>query len=170
MLKLTAGTKLFISLDLPEKLSPDYFLDLEYTQLGTVVNMGEIGSDYSLVTYNPIKDRKTVKKKGSYSNSAFEFELSSNIPTSKKDMIKQMLNMFKESSFKIVFPDGDILLFTGRVFKKTSILNDLNQIVSYSISVEIDSFIGEILFTKGIFRIYESDVFEEGVYKIYHLL
>ena len=166
MIKTTAGTKLFLSAELPEVLGVYHFLDLDFTQLGTITNMGTIGTEYSLATYIPIKSRQVVKRKSSYSNNAFEIEMSTNIDTATRALISQILNMFKESSFKVEFLDGDVLFFTGRIFSKKIVLNDLNQIVSYTVNIEIGSFISKLADKTYI---YDPGIYEPGIYEIYNL-
>src|SRR6056297_2988256 len=41
---------------------------LSYTLIGEVTDLGEFGREYSAVTHNPLGDRRTVKRKGSYND------------------------------------------------------------------------------------------------------
>lgn len=168
-IKLTAGTKLSISTETPEKLDLIYFLDLDFELLGSVTTMTEVGKEYNLSTYNRISDRKQVKKKGSFSLNAFSFEIVKGGFDLAKTKVEQGLNLYKDLSFKLVFEDGDYIFFVGKIMSKISILNDINNIVGYNIKVELTDFLSDMETQEGGILIYTSDVFETGVYKIYKL-
>ena len=64
----SAGTTIGIVADAPSTYDPTGFEALTFELIGEVTDLGEFGREYSLVTHNPLGDRQTVKRKGSYND------------------------------------------------------------------------------------------------------
>ena len=60
----SAGSKLWIGLP-PASQTLVALQAVSYTEVKEVVDIGEFGASYALVTHNPLGDRITVKRKGS---------------------------------------------------------------------------------------------------------
>ena len=59
-----AGTVVSISAGLPATYDSTGFTALTFTAIGEITDVGTFGKDYTLVSHNPVGDRKTYKFKG----------------------------------------------------------------------------------------------------------
>jgi hypothetical protein len=71
----SAGTTLYVSAALPATNDAAGFGALAWTKVGEIVDLGSYGKKYNLVTHNPLDDRKTVKRKGSYNNGTLSVKM-----------------------------------------------------------------------------------------------
>ena len=62
----SAGTKLGVSATAPATFDAAGYGALSFTDIGDVVDLGEVGKVYAVVNHNPVGDRKTYKFKGSF--------------------------------------------------------------------------------------------------------
>ena len=63
-----AGSKIFVSATAPATYDEAGFLALTWTEVGEVTEVPEFGKSYTVVTHNPLGERQTIKRKGSYDN------------------------------------------------------------------------------------------------------
>ena len=73
----TAGTTLSLIATAPATYDAAGFATLSTSmkEVGEIVDIGEWGREYNLVTHNPIGDRRTVKLKGSYNDGQIALQL-----------------------------------------------------------------------------------------------
>src|SRR5690349_14090990 len=71
----SAGTTLKISASTPATFDAAGYGALTYTNIGEITNLGEFGREYSLITHNPIANRGTVKRKGSFNEGTMALQL-----------------------------------------------------------------------------------------------
>jgi len=64
----SAGTTISVVDSNPATYDQAGFEALTYSLIGEVTDLGEFGREYSAVTHNPLGDRRTVKRKGSYND------------------------------------------------------------------------------------------------------
>ena len=140
----SAGTTIAISAALPATYNSTGFAALTYTTIGEITDAGEFGKEYNLVTHNPLADRKTYKRKGSYNNGSMTLQMG-RVPDDAGQVLLLAAQDSDDSySFKITLQDGTVNYFTGQVMSYRTSIGSVDQITSASVTVEVDSDIVEV--------------------------
>jgi hypothetical protein len=140
----TAGTTIGIELALPATYNQAGFAALTYETIGEITDAGEFGRQYNLVTHNPIGDRRTVKRKGSYNDGQLTLQMARVPADLGQADIQTALASDTSSSFEVTLQDGTILYFTAQVLSYTTNLGNVDQITGATVVVEIDNDIVEV--------------------------
>jgi len=141
----SAGTTIGISAALPATYDQTAFAALTYTEIGEVSDLGEFGREYNIVKFNPLKDRRTVKRKGSFDDGTVQVQLAKAATDAGQILLKSAVNSDASHSVKIVLQDGTIFYFTAQVSSSTVNVGNVDQITSSTFKLEIDNDIIEIL-------------------------
>lgn len=140
----SAGTTLRVSASLPATNDAAGFAALTYTLVGEVVDLGSYGKKYNLVTHNPIDDRKTVKRKGSYNSGTLAMKMARVPANAGQAILVTASGSDTAISFKITLQNGTINYFQGLVMGYTTDLGSVDQITSASVDVEVTEDIIEV--------------------------
>lgn len=141
----SAGTTIGISAVLPATYNQAAFAALTYTEIGEVSDLGEFGREYNIVKFNPLKDRRTVKRKGSFDDGTVQVQLAKAATDAGQILLKSAVNSDASHSVKIVLQDGTTFYFTAQVSSSTVNVGNVDQITSSTFKLEIDNDIIEIL-------------------------
>ena len=141
----SAGTTIGISAALPATYVQAAFAALTYTEIGEVSDLGEFGREYNIVKFNPLKDRRTVKRKGSFDDGTVQVQLAKAATDAGQILLKSAVNSDVSHSVKIVLQDGTTFYFTAQVSSSTVNVGNVDQITSSTFKLEIDNDIIEIL-------------------------
>ena len=141
----SAGTTIGISAALPATYDQTAFAALTYTEIGEVSDLGEFGREYNVVKFNPLKDRRTVKRKGSFDDGTVQVQLAKAATDAGQILLKSAVNSDASHSVKIVLQDGTTFYFTAQVSSSTVNVGNVDQITSSTFKLEIDNDIIEIL-------------------------
>lgn len=141
----SAGTTISISAALPATYNDTKFAELTYTEIGEVSDLGEFGREYNVVKFNPLKDRRTVKRKGSFDDGTVQVQLAKAATDAGQVILKAATNSDASHSIKIVLQDGTIFYFTAQVSSSTVNVGNVDQITSSTFKLEIDNDIIEKL-------------------------
>ena len=141
----SAGTTIGISAALPATYDQTAFTALTYTEIGEVSDLGEFGREYNIVKFNPLKDRRTVKRKGSFDDGTVQVQLAKAATDAGQILLKSAVNSDASHSVKIVLQDGTTFYFTAQVSSSTVNVGNVDQITSSTFKLEIDNDIIEIL-------------------------
>lgn len=141
----SAGTTIEISAALPATYNQATFAALTYTEIGEVSDLGEFGREYNVVKFNPLKDRRTVKRKGSFDDGTVQVQLAKAATDAGQILLKSAVNSDASHSVKIVLQDGTTFYFTAQVSSSTVNVGNVDQITSSTFKLEIDNDIIEIL-------------------------
>ena len=141
----SAGTTIGISAALPATYTQAAFTALTYTEIGEVSDLGEFGREYNVVKFNPLKDRRTVKRKGSFDDGTVQVQLAKAATDAGQILLKSAVNSDASHSVKIVLQDGTIFYFTAQVSSSTVNVGNVDQITSSTFKLEIDNDIIEVL-------------------------
>lgn len=141
----SAGTTIGISAAIPATYNQATFAALTYTEIGEVSDLGEFGREYNVVKFNPLKDRRTVKRKGSFDDGTVQVQLAKAATDAGQILLKSAVNSDASHSVKIVLQDGTTFYFTAQVSSSTVNVGNVNQITSSTFKLEIDNDIIEIL-------------------------
>ena len=143
----SAGTTLAVSANAPATYDTVGFQALTFTDVGEVTDMGEYGPTYEVVTHNPLNTRRTVKRKGTVNDGAISMQIGRD-PTDAGQviLIAGVDGAAKDTvhSFEVTLQDGTIQYFTGQIYSYTTNVGSANNIVSASVTVEIDNEIVEV--------------------------
>lgn len=147
--RTSAGTRLYISgtgsapAAAPAGLASTYdaatFAAASYIQIGELVDLGSFGKKYNKVTFNPLGDRKTVKRRGSYDNGTLSLKLGDSILEPGQIAIKAASDQDSSFAFKVVVQSGTTYYFTGQVMGWTLEVGSVDQITGLTVDVEIDN-------------------------------
>ena len=140
----SAGTTIGISAVLPATYNQAAFAALTYTEIGEVSDLGEFGREYNIVKFNPLKDRRTVKRKGSFDDGTVQVQLAKAATDAGQILLKSAVNSDASHSVKIVLQDGTTFYFTAQVSSSTVNVGNVDQITSSTFKLEIDNDIIEI--------------------------
>lgn len=142
--QIVAGSILSVASALPATYDAAGFAALTYSAVAEVTDIGTFGKDFTLVTHNPIGDRKTYKFRGSYNNGTLDLKLAK-ITVLNTDAGQAALTtalndpLDKSVSFRIALQDGSKQYFTGKVMSFTTSIGSVDSILAGECKVEIDS-------------------------------
>ena len=120
-----------------------------WVEVGEIVDFGEFGKQYNLVTHNPIGDRKTYKFKGSYNEGNLAMQLGQDPEDAGQIAVEAALATDYEYNFKVELNDAPavsgatntIKTFKGKVMSYTTAVGSVDSIVGAACTIEIS---GEI--------------------------
>jgi len=143
----SAGTTIGISSTLPATYDASGYGALTFAAVGEVTDLGEFGREYSLVTHNPLGERRTVKRKGSYNDGQVSMTVARVPSDAGQADIITALDSDDPVAFEIVLQDGTTLYFAGVVMSYTTNVGSVDQITSASVMIEITTDIVEVAAT-----------------------
>jgi hypothetical protein len=115
-----------------------------WDEVGEVTDLGEFGREYSLVTHNPLATRRTVKRKGSFNDGTVTMQMARAPADDGQDALLDALDDDASFAFKVELQDGTLLLFSAQIMSYTTNVGNSDQIVTASVSLEIDNDIFEV--------------------------
>lgn len=147
----SAGTRLYVSAAQPATYDAAGYALLSWTEVGEIISIPEFGKSYNLVTHNPLGDRKTYKRKGSYNEGNLACQLARVPDDAGQAIVITALDSDDPISFKVDFGDGEttntLQNFSGLVMSYTTNTGSSDQIRTASVSIEIDGDIVEVAAT-----------------------
>lgn len=137
--RTSAGTVFSVSATAPTTYDAAGFAALTFTTVGELSDLGSFGKKFNLVTFNPLGDRKTVKRKGSYNNGTLAIKMGA-APTDAGQIIMQAGSDSDNSySFRVVTQSGSTYYFSGQIMGFMLEVGSVDQIMGASGDVEIDN-------------------------------
>ena len=136
--KSGTGSKLYVSSALPATETKAGYTALTWVLVGDTVEIGEYGSEYTVIEHTPIDSGITQKIKGNVSYGSLGVKIGS-VPADAGQVILLAASTSQNDySFKIEKMDGDIDAFVGKVtsFKPTV---QGNAILSKSVNIALNS-------------------------------
>lgn len=140
----SAGTTISISAAQPATYNEAGFTALTYTLIGEVTELGEFGRQYNIVTFNPLGDRRTVKRKGSYNDGTVAAQMARVPSDAGQAILVAALASDESYAIKVVLQDGTIFFFTAQIASYTTNVGSVDQITSATVNIEIDNDIIEV--------------------------
>lgn len=141
----SAGTTIAISAALPATYDKATFAALSFTEIGEISDLGEFGREYNVVKFNPLKDRRTVKRKGSFDDGTVQVQLAKAATDAGQAVLREAINSDLSYAVKIVLQDSTTFYFTAQVSSSTVNVGNVDQITSSTFKLEIDNDIIEEL-------------------------
>jgi len=140
----SAGTTIAVVDSNPATYDQSGFEALTYTLIGEVTDLGEFGREYSSVTHNPLGDRRTVKRKGSYNDGNVAMTVARVPGDSGQTLLTTGLDSDDSYSFEVTLQDGTTLYFEAQIMSYTTNVGTVDQITTASVSLEITNDIIEV--------------------------
>ena len=135
--RTTAGTTLRMSAAQPGTYNAAGYAALAWTTLGEIVDYGEFGREYNLVTHNPVANRGTVKKKGSFNEGSLQLQLALDTDDAGQIMAKAASLSDNDYSVEITTQNGDKYYMQVQVLSFKVGLGSVDQITAANINMEI---------------------------------
>ena len=137
--RTTAGSTLGISTTAPATYNDTGFGGLTFDLIADITEFGEFGRVYNLVTHNPIADRRTVKRKGSFNDGAITLQLGRDGTDLGQIAVDTASDSDDSAYFELTLQDGTILYFSAQVMGFTYNLGNVDSITAGAVTLEIDN-------------------------------
>src|SRR6056297_3634206 len=111
----SAGTTIGVTADTATSYDASGFGALVFDLIGEVTDLGEFGREYSVVTHNPLGDRRTVKRKGSYNDGTVAMTVARVPGDSGQTVLQTALDSDDSYYFEVELQDGTTLYFAAQV-------------------------------------------------------
>lgn len=138
----SAGTTLHVAAAAPATYDAAGFAALTWVKVGEIVDLGSYGKKYNLVTHNPIDDRKTVKRAGSYNNGTMSVKMA-RVPANAGQTIL-VDNQGEIISVKITLQDATVNYFQAVVMGYATEIGSVDTITSATVDLEVTEDVVEV--------------------------
>ena len=139
IVQTSAGTTIAISAVLPATDDAAGYAALTWAAIGEVTDLGEFGREYATVTHNPVASRRTIKRKGSYNDGTMVLQLALDRDDAGQILVKTALASDANKAFRITYQDGSKDYFSAMVMSFKTNVGSVDQILSGSINLEINT-------------------------------
>lgn len=137
-----AGSKLYVSSTLPATYDEAGFEALTWVEVGEVTEIPSFGKVFNIVNHNPLGNRQTVKRKGSYDNGSIDVPYAYDITTVGGDAGQALLLAGLESdvsrSFWVDVKQLKAHYFTGQITSAPMTLGGVDNIIMKNTTIAID--------------------------------
>lgn len=137
--RTSAGTTIAVSASTPATFDGPGYNALSWTAVGEVVNLGEFGREYNVITHNPVGTRGTVKKKGSFNEGQIALQVGLDTDDAGQILLKAAAASDNDYSFRITTQNGDKYYFQAQVSSFKVGVGGVDDITSATINLEITS-------------------------------
>lgn len=135
--RTSAGTTLHVSASNPATYNVAGYEALSFTAVGEITDFGEFGREYALVTHNPVGNRGTVKKKGSFNEGTMNMSLGLDTDDAGQIILKAASLSDNDYSFKVTTQNGDIYYFQAQVMNFKVGVGSVDTITSATVALEL---------------------------------
>ena len=142
--RTSAGTTIGITASAPATFNSAGYDALTFTTIGEVTDLGEFGRQYALVTHNPVGNRGTVKKKGSFNEGTMTLSLGLDTDDAGQILAKSASTSDADHYFKVTTQNGDIYYFPALVMSFVVGVGGVDQITAATIQLEITTATGGV--------------------------
>lgn len=133
----SAGASIKISAGAPATYDATGYNALTFTTVGEVVDLGEFGREYNLITHNPIATRGTQKLKGSFNEGAVTLQLGLDTDDAGQILLKTAANSDNNYSFLVTTQNGDKYYFQAKVMSFKVGVGSVDSVTSATVSLEL---------------------------------
>lgn len=135
--RTSAGSTLKISAATPATFDAAGYAALTFTAVGEITNFGELGRVYALVTHNPVGNRGTVKKKGSFNEGTMDLQLGLDTDDAGQILMKAATLSDNDYSFVVTTQNGDKYYFQAQSMQFKVNVGSVDQITSATCKLEL---------------------------------
>ena len=133
----SAGTTIGIVAGAPTTYDATGYTALTFVPIGEVTDLGEFGREYALVTHNPVANRGTVKKKGSFNEGSITLQLGLDTDDAGQILAKTASSSDADYSFAVTTQNGDKYFFRAQVMSFKVSVGGVDTITNATIMLEI---------------------------------
>lgn len=138
----SSGSKLYIGQDNVLHANPQ--TDSDYLLVGFIANMGEFGRVYSLITFDDLSNRSTLKFKGQRNDGKLSLDLGRAPDDDGQAAMRDALDSDHDFNFKVTLSDQlttspTTFYFLAKVMTYTANVGGPTQVVRARADVEIKS-------------------------------
>ena len=145
--RTSAGSTLLVYAGLPVTYTVEGFKQLAFTEVAEITDLGEFGREYEQVTHKPLKDRRTVKRKGSYNEGSISLPMARDANDAGQAILSAASKSDASYSYCIRLQDGSRFFFTAQCMSFKTSIGGVDSITGKTAQLEID---GEILEAAGM--------------------
>lgn len=141
-IKLSVGTKVHVSANVPATYDMAGFGNLNFTEIGEVENLGEFGGTAEVTNFIPLATGIVKKRKGSIDYGEAAMQIGQLAGNAGQAILKEGFdgaNRNQVHSFKVEDQDGRIAYFTGVISSFVSVYNDANAVTMVNCNVNLDN-------------------------------
>ena len=142
--RTSAGSTLGISAGIPATFNVAGYGALTFSTVGEIVDLGEFGREFNLVTHNPVGDRGTVKLKGSFNEGQMALELGLDSSDDGQTLMKTARDEDENYSFVVTTQNGDKYYFQAQVMTFKIMVGTVDDVTSASSTLELTTSAGGI--------------------------
>lgn len=135
--RTSAGSTLAVTASAPSSFDVAGYGALTYQLIGEITDFGEFGREYNLVTHNPVGNRGTVKRKGSFNEGSMNMTLGLDTDDAGQIVMKSAVQSDNNYSFKLTTQNGDIYYFQAQVMSFKVGVGNVDSITSATVMLEI---------------------------------
>ncbi len=135
----SAGTIISVSAALPASVTKTAYAALAWTAIGEVVDGGEIGRTYNIVTHNPLATRATRNLKGSYNDGTVPIKAAYASGDAGQVLVQAALLLDVNYSFKFALQDGTIIYCKAQVASAPVNIGTVDNVTGVSFNLAVDS-------------------------------
>jgi hypothetical protein len=133
----SAGSKVFLSAGTPATADAAGFGALTYTEIKNVSDIGMIGPESSLITFNPVATLDTQKLKGSINNGSLDLKGARDTTDAGQGLLITAQGSFAAYAVKVVLQNTSTLYASVLVMTYKTSIGTVNQITSFESKLEI---------------------------------
>lgn len=137
--RTSAGTTIAVSASTPATFDGTGYNALSWTAVGEVVNLGEFGREYNVITHNPVGSRGTVKKKGSFNEGQIALQIGLDTDDAGQILLKAAAASDNDYSFRLTTQNGDKYYFQAQVSSFKVAVGGVDDITSATVNLEIQT-------------------------------
>lgn len=139
-----AGTSVSISAALPATLTKTAYAALSYEEIGELTDAGAVGRTYNAVTHQPLANRGTQNKKGSYNDGAPTLQMAYAPGDAGQELIMEALDSDDYYSFVEELQNGSKIYYQALVMSAPVQGGGVDTIVGLTVNLQVKS--GSIVF------------------------
>lgn len=133
----SAGTTIGIVASAPATFNAAGYGALSFVPIGEVLDIGEYGRVYELITSKPLASRGTTKKKGGYDEGGMPLQLNRDKSDAGQLLAVAAVDSDAYYSFCITFQNGDKHYFQALVMSYKTAIGGTDKNTGASINLEI---------------------------------
>ena len=134
-----AGTEIHIGAAAPATFDKAGYEAVTWTKIGETSNIPQFGKLFNLVTFNPLGQRGTIKRKGSFNLGSTEIEYGYDRDESGQVEVVAAAESDSTFPFRVVLQDGTNIYFMALVMGVPVNIGTIDNIVMQSAPLELDS-------------------------------
>ncbi|WP_075214455.1 phage tail tube protein [Mongoliimonas terrestris] len=139
MANTTANSKFYIG---PVNSTADdatTYAALTYTEVGEIMDLGELGDEVEIVEYETIGDARKKKLSGTFDGGTHEITVAKTADDEGQLAVTQAQTTRGNYAFKLTEPSGETTYFRGIVATVKNVYGEANSVVQRKITIAVNS-------------------------------